>query len=49
MAHMAQIILSKPHCTSFDAKNSVFVDARLTPRLLPGFEQKRVDCQKGKA
>jgi cytochrome b len=28
------------HCTSFDAKNSVFVDARLTLRLLPGAKQK---------
>ena len=28
------------HCTSFDAKNSVFVDARLTLRLLPGVKQK---------
>ena len=29
-----------PPCTSFDAKNSVFVDARLTLRLLPGVKQK---------
>jgi hypothetical protein len=28
------------HCTSFDAKNIVFVDAGLTLRLLPGVKQK---------
>jgi hypothetical protein len=37
------------HCASFDAKNSVFVDARLTLRLLPGVKQKWVDCHKGKS
>jgi hypothetical protein len=45
------LILAQPqlHCTSFDARNSVFVDARLTLRLLPGVKQKKwVDCQKGK-
>jgi hypothetical protein len=45
--HTTQAILTlcplqggDPHCTSFDAKNSVFVDARLTLRLLPGVKQK---------
>jgi hypothetical protein len=38
------------HCTSFDAKNSVFVDARLTLRLLPGVKQKtRLIARRGKA
>jgi hypothetical protein len=38
------------HCTSFDARNSVFVDARQTLRLLPGVKQKNgLIVRRGKA